>query len=245
MREFEVNDLRLHLAVLRQGQESDGYRQLKPARTAGAGIEVEHAFFRVVIRHVGVAVEDGGEFGCSGIEMESFEIVQHVEVEARVRRIFDEDDFSFRELGAGAVLVDVAADGGDRSDFGELVEDGDFADVTDMEDAVDAAKCGSDFGSEKAVGVADDAEEHEVRIAGLAELAVLAELGCMRAQGRWIDGRAIPGSRIGILRLRSGQALGHPFFVLSRIPEQQRSIFASSACGILAQDDKTACPTLR
>jgi hypothetical protein len=35
-----------------------------------------------------------------------------------------------------------------------------------MEDAVDAAEGGQDFGAEEAVGVGEDAEEHGVRISG-------------------------------------------------------------------------------
>jgi hypothetical protein len=120
----------------------DGDWKLEAARAAGAGVEVEHAFFRDEIGDVGVAVEDGGEFGGGGIEVEGFEVVQHVEVEAGVGRVFDEDDFGFGELGAGAFAVDVAADGGDGSDFGELIEDGDFSYVATVENAVDALEGG-------------------------------------------------------------------------------------------------------
>jgi hypothetical protein len=119
-----------------------------------------------VIGHVGVAVEDDGEFGGGGIEVEGFEVVEHIEVEAGVGRVLDENDFGFGKFGAGAFAVDVAADGGDGGDFGELVEDGDFSHVTDVQNAVDAAESGSDFRTEETVSVRDDAEEHGERISG-------------------------------------------------------------------------------
>ena len=82
-----------------------------------------------------MAGEDGGEFGGGGVEVEGFEIVEHVEVEVGAGRVFDEGDFGFREFGAGAFAVDVAADGGDGGDGFEFFEDGDFADVAEVEDA--------------------------------------------------------------------------------------------------------------
>jgi hypothetical protein len=45
-----------------------------------------------------------------------------------------------------------------------------------VKDMVDAFEGGEDFGAEEAVGVGDDADAHGVRIAGLAEFGLLAEL---------------------------------------------------------------------
>ncbi len=114
--------------------------RLETARTAGAGVEIEHAFFCDVIGDVGVAVEDGCEFGGGGIEVEGFEVVEHVEVEARVRRVLNEDDVCLGQLAAEAFTIDVAADGGDGSDFGEIIEDGDFSYVATVQDAVDSGE---------------------------------------------------------------------------------------------------------
>ena len=63
-------------------EKADGDGQFEAARAAGAGVEVEHAFFRDEIGHVRVAVEDGGEFGCGRIEVEGLEVVEHVDVAA-------------------------------------------------------------------------------------------------------------------------------------------------------------------
>jgi len=159
MSERQVDDFRFEIAALGDREDSDGHRQLKAARAAGAGVEIEHALLRVEVRDMGVAVEDGREFGCCGVEVQSFEVVQHIEV-----AIVDEDYFGLRQLGTITLAIDVAAHGGDGSHFGELVEDGDFADVAEVKDAIDTAKGGSDFGAEEAVRVADDAKAHEFRM---------------------------------------------------------------------------------
>jgi hypothetical protein len=90
--------------------------------------------------------------------------VEHIEIEAGVRRVLNEDNVGFWKLAAGAFSVDVAADGGDGSDLGEFIEDGDFSYVATVEDAVNAVEGGSDFGAEEAVGIGDDSEFHVFRI---------------------------------------------------------------------------------
>ena len=76
------------------------------------------------------------------------------------------DSFGGGELGAGAVGVDVAADGGDGGDLAEGVEDVGVADVAGVEDVVDAAERGEGFGAEEAVGVGEDADEHKAECRG-------------------------------------------------------------------------------
>jgi hypothetical protein len=109
-------------------------------------------------------MEDGGELGGGGIEVKGLKVVQHVDVEAGVGWVFDEDNFGFRQLGAGTIDIDIAADGGDGSNFGEFIEDGDFSYVATVKNAVDASEGGSDFRAEEAVGVRDDSEFHVFRI---------------------------------------------------------------------------------
>ena len=164
-----MNDLRFQMSVWFDRQYSDGYWQVEAAWAAGARIEIEDSFLRDEIRDVGVAVEDGGELRRRRIQVQCLQVVEHVEVEAGVRRALDEDDVGFRELGAGAFAVDVAADGGDGSDPGEFVEDGDFSYVAAVQDTVHAregraAKRGKDFRPKQAVGIGDDSEFHVFRI---------------------------------------------------------------------------------
>ena len=109
-------------------------------------------------------MEDGGKFRCCGVEVEGLEVVEQVKVEAGVGRVLDEDYVGFGQFAADAFAVHVATDGGDGSDFAEVIEDGGFADVAEVEDAVDAMEGGSDFRAEETVGIGDDSELHVFRI---------------------------------------------------------------------------------
>ena len=69
---FEMSDLEEHAAergltsvsrARAHRQQSDRYRQLEAPWPAGAGVEVEDAFFAVEVGDVAVAGEDGGELG--------------------------------------------------------------------------------------------------------------------------------------------------------------------------------------
>ena len=156
--------MRLQASVRFDRQNSDCYRKLEAARAAGAWVEVEDAFLRDEIRDVGMAMEDGCEFGGGGVEVEALEVVQHVDVEAGVGRVFDEDDVGFGQPGAWAFAVDVAANGRYRRNLLQSLKDRRSAHVAEMEDAVDALEGGRDFGTEEAVGVGDDSEFHVFRI---------------------------------------------------------------------------------
>ena len=149
------DNLRLEFSIFLNRQQADGNGQFKAAGAAGAGVEVEDSFFGYVVGDVGVAVKDGGEFGGGGVEVDGLEVVEKIEV-----AVLKEDDFGFGELGAEALAVDVAADGGYGGDGSQLGEDGDFAYVAYVEDVVDAAEGGEDFRTEEAVGVGEDAEFH-------------------------------------------------------------------------------------
>ena len=154
------DDFRFQLRLLVQGEQADGDWEVEAAWAAGAGVEVEDAALAGDAGGVGVSVKDGGEFGGGGIEVEGVEVVEQVEVADRMRRDFDGDDFGCGEFGARAGVVDVAADGGYGGDFAEVVEDGDFAYVAEVEDALDPGEGGEDFGPEEAMGVADESDFH-------------------------------------------------------------------------------------
>ena len=96
--------------------------------------------------------------------MQGLEVVEHVDVETGMGRVLDEDDVGFGELAARAFAVDVAADGGDGRDLGEIFENGHFAHVATVKNAIDAGEGRKDFRAEKAVSIRDDSELHVFRI---------------------------------------------------------------------------------
>jgi hypothetical protein len=67
--------------------------------------------------------------------MKSVQVVQQIEVVT-----FEEDNFCFRQFARWAFAVDVAADRGDGSDLFEFIEDGDLADVAQVEDVIDTGQ---------------------------------------------------------------------------------------------------------
>jgi len=74
--------------------------------------------------------------------------------------VLELDDFGGWERGAWAVSVDIAADSGDGSDGAESVEEVVVADISRVQDVVDARQCPRGFWSEKTVCIGDDADEH-------------------------------------------------------------------------------------
>jgi hypothetical protein len=151
----------MEFAVWPDGQQADGHWEFEAARAAGAGIEVEHSLFVYEVGDMRVAVEHGGEPSGCWIEVERAQVVEHVDI-----AVGDEDDFGFGEFAARAFAIDIAAYGCDWSDLAQLFEDGDFADVAEVKDAVDTGESGSYFWAEEAVGVADYADAHGALHAG-------------------------------------------------------------------------------
>ena len=155
------DDLRVQCMLFVDFKQAHRYGQLKSPRPARPGIEIEHAFFGVIVRNVRVSVEHGDKLCRSRVEVQCLQVVQHVNVLA-----FGKKDLSFGQLAARALAVYVAANGCHWRDLRELVENGNLADIAEMKYVVDAFERGKDFRAKKAVGVADDAEFHAFRISG-------------------------------------------------------------------------------
>ena len=75
-----MDDFRLDFSVRVYGEEATGDGQLEAALAAGAGIEVEDAFFRIAVGHMRVVVEKRSELRGSVIEVEGLEVVKHLSV---------------------------------------------------------------------------------------------------------------------------------------------------------------------
>jgi len=152
-------DFGLDLPIFVNDDLAAGDGELEAAWAAGAGVEVENAFVMADLWFVGMAIEDCRKSCGCGVEIELMHVVEQVEGNFRIGA-GQRDYFGFGELGAGAVGVDVAADGGDWGDGCELAEDFRVAYVAEMQDVVGACQERKDFGAEEAVGVGEDADAH-------------------------------------------------------------------------------------
>lgn len=110
--EIEADDFGGGLAVL-DAEEGVGDGEVEAAGTGAAGVQVEDSVVVLDGGLVGMAAEDDADACCLRIQIQIFERVNHVDEAAG-----EFDGLSRWEGGAGAVGVDVAADGGDGSDAG-------------------------------------------------------------------------------------------------------------------------------
>lgn len=154
-------------------EKPDGDRQTEAARAARTRIEIEHASLVNEIRDVGVTVEDSGEFGRSGVEVQGVQIVQQVEITIAGQR-----DLCLGKLRALAAGVNVAAHRDHGRNLLKLSQDGDFANVAEVENLLDALEGRQNLRPQQAVSVADDADLHS----------------CCDARSRRATLRALPDS---------------------------------------------------
>jgi len=114
-----------------EGDQRDGGGEMEAAWACASGVEVEDVVAGLDCWLVGVAGDDGGDSSRDGADVEIVDGVDEVEELAR-----DFDHLCGREIGAGAMDVDVAADGGDGSDGAQGIEDLDVADVPGVKDVL-------------------------------------------------------------------------------------------------------------
>jgi hypothetical protein len=88
-------------------QPADRHRQLEAPRAGAAGIEVEHAVARLLLRTVAVAGDHDFESRSLGFQVKLRKIVQNIDGDAA-----EFDDFRFRKFARPRRLVDIAPDGG-------------------------------------------------------------------------------------------------------------------------------------
>jgi hypothetical protein len=136
-------------------QEREGDGEVEAAGADTAGVEVEDAMVVVDVGAMRVTEDDDADVGDVRVEVEVVDGVEHVEETAG-----ELNGFGGGELGAGAVGVDVAADGGDGRDAAEFGEDVGVADVAGVKDVIDTSEGGEELWAEETVGVRDHADEH-------------------------------------------------------------------------------------
>ena len=125
------DDFRRDRSIRAEVEVADGYLEVKAARAAGARIEIEHALVPPDRCLVGVAVQDDREFRRRRVEVKRLEIVQQIEVSA-----LNETDFGFRKTAAPFFAIDVAADGGDRGNLLQCLEDIDVSHIAEMKNTL-------------------------------------------------------------------------------------------------------------
>jgi hypothetical protein len=140
--------------------EGDG--EVEAAWAAAAGVEVEDAVAGCDGGLVGVAGEDEADACGVGVYVEVVDVVQDMDEAAG-----EFEGLGSREIRAGAVDVNVAADGGDWGDPGEGGEDVRVADVASVEDVVwcELLERVQEFLSQQGVCVRDGGDEHGFSLA--------------------------------------------------------------------------------
>ena len=93
------------------GQPPDSHRQFKAPGTGAARIEVQDSAAHLLLRNMTVAGEDHLKSGGSRFQIESSEIMQHINGNAA-----DLEDFGFSKGPGPRRLVNIAADGGQGRD---------------------------------------------------------------------------------------------------------------------------------
>lgn len=73
------------------------------------------------------------------------------------------DQFRSGEMGACSRAVDIAANSSERPDGTQGIEDCGIAHVASMEDVIHSEQSCDGFGTQKAVCVGDDADEHDLQ----------------------------------------------------------------------------------
>jgi len=145
--------------ALHDRQQSNRYRQTESARTAGARVEIEHAFMASNIRLVRMAIKNSRKFRGRRIQMNRLHVMQHVEVLA-----FEKHDLGFRKLATFACPIDVAANCRNWRDMLERFDDFKVADIPEMQNVFDSAKRGYDLRTQQAMCIADNANLHLLKL---------------------------------------------------------------------------------
>jgi hypothetical protein len=109
-------------------QASYGDGQGETARPSAAGVDIEDAFVPAGVRFMRVTRDDDLEACDFGAEVELAEVVKDVDQD-----LFDADDFGGGQGFSPRFGVHIAADGHDRSDGFELIEDGGIPDVASVD----------------------------------------------------------------------------------------------------------------
>ena len=127
---------------------------METTRTGAARIKIEDAVLLFYLWMMAMSVDHCTESGGLWLQIESGEIVEHVD-----RYASDFDYFRCGQRARPWFSVDVAANRGHRRDVCERFEDFRSADVSRVKNAVGSAQGLHGLGPQPAVGVGDYAED--------------------------------------------------------------------------------------
>ena len=136
-------------------EESEGDWKAKAARAGAAGIEQKDPLAVLDGGFVRMTADHDGDLSDDRIQIEVLEGVDEIH-----ETIVEFDGFGGGQSGAGSLGVDVAADSGEGREIAEGCKDGRIAYIAGVQDVVNACQSGQSFGTQQAVGVGDDADEH-------------------------------------------------------------------------------------
>lgn len=126
---------------------------MKAPGAGAARIKEEDTVFIFARGFVAVSIDHGRKSCGLRLEVEILEFVEHVD-----RETSGFEDIGFRNGLRPGAMINVSADGGDRGDQVELVQDFEIAYVASVEDEVGALQGFDDFRAKQAVRVRDDAD---------------------------------------------------------------------------------------
>lgn len=121
-------------------QRCERDRQFETSSAGTSGIQVEYAVYRLNPRHMRMAGDDDVNAQFSGIEPQRVQIVKNIE-----RPAGEADEFSIGIFARPIGGVHVPFDRRDRRDPLERVDDVGIADVTAVNDMVDARQSALSF----------------------------------------------------------------------------------------------------
>ena len=147
------HDLSTNASAL-NNQPSDTDRQLESPWSRAAGIEIEDAVARLLLRNMTVPGYYNFETSCFGLQIELGQIMQDVDRNTR-----ELDRFSLGQPARPRPFVDVPADGCDRRNCREFVEDFRSAYVSSVDDVLGSTECVDRFGTKQAMRIRNDADD--------------------------------------------------------------------------------------
>ena len=135
--------------------EGNRHRQVETSRSRASGVKVKYAVADFLHSLMRMAGDDGRNSGGSGIDVEVGDGVDEIE----------EVTCQLDQIGSGKFLtwaggVNVPADRSHGSYTTQSIQDLNLANVSRVQDVIYVCEAGESFGTQEAVGIANDTDSH-------------------------------------------------------------------------------------